>query len=185
MIIIIIIIDNHLDFSVHISNICETANQKFNALLWVSANMNSYKWTLLINYFIKSHFSCCSLIWMFCYQKRTKKVNEKQDPYLRLMTNNNELSYKELLDLTWAFSAPTVLKFPNDWGIQIPNGISPDIMNDTFAVSKHQYNSRHYTVVFAWLIGPADRYGRNSISYRGNQIWNLLPRQIKNSANLD
>ena len=30
-----------------------------------------------------------------------------------------------------------------------------------------------------------DRCGRNSIPYRANQIWNLLPRQIKNSANLD
>ena len=110
MIIIKIIIDNHLDFSAHVSNICEIANQKLNALLWVSANMNSDKWTLLINYFIKSHFSCCSLIWMFCYRKRTKNVNKKQGPYLRLMTNNNELSYEELLHLTWALSAPTLLK---------------------------------------------------------------------------
>ena len=30
-----------------------------------------------------------------------------------------------------------------------------------------------------------DRYGRNSIPYRTNQIWNLIPREIKNSANLD
>ena len=161
MIIIKIIIYNHLDFSAHVSNICEIANQKLNALLWVSANMNSDKWTLLINYFIKSHFSCCSLIWMFCYRKRTKNVNKKQGPYLRLMTNNNELSYEELLHLTWALSAPTLLKFPNEWGIQMPNAISPDITNDTFAVSKHQYNSRHYTVVFPLLIAPADRYGRN------------------------
>ena len=30
-----------------------------------------------------------------------------------------------------------------------------------------------------------DRYGRNSIPYRANQIWNLMPCQIKNLANLD
>ena len=30
-----------------------------------------------------------------------------------------------------------------------------------------------------------DRYGRKSTPYRPNQIWNLLPREMKNSANLD
>ena len=41
------------------------------------------------------------------------------------------------------------------------------------------------TITFSWLIGPkTDRYGPNSIPYRANQIWNLLPRQIKNSANV-
>ena len=32
------LIDNNLDFSDHISNICKTANQKLNALFIVSAN---------------------------------------------------------------------------------------------------------------------------------------------------
>ena len=59
-------IDNNLDFSGHISNIGKTASEKLNALFRVSANMNSDKCTLLINSFIKSHFSYCPLIWMFC-----------------------------------------------------------------------------------------------------------------------
>ena len=64
------------------------------------------------------------------------------------------------------------------------NGISPDIISDILAVSKHQQNTRRYNL-FATDRSKTDRYGRNSISYRANQIWNLLPRQIKNSANLD
>ena len=59
-------IDNNLDSSDHISNICKIANQKLNALFRVSANVNSDKYTLLINYFIKSQLSYCPLIWMFC-----------------------------------------------------------------------------------------------------------------------
>ena len=64
--IFVLTIDNNLDFKDHISNICKTANQKLNALFRVSANMDSDKCTLLINSFIKSHFSYCPLIWMFC-----------------------------------------------------------------------------------------------------------------------
>ena len=93
-------IDNNLDFSDHISNICKTANQKLNALLRVSANMNSDKCTLLLNSFIKSQFSYCPLIWMFCNRKSMKKVDKIQKLYLRLMRNNYELSYEKLLDLT-------------------------------------------------------------------------------------
>ena len=62
--------------------------------------MNSDKCTLLINYFIKSHFSYCLFIWMFCNRESMKQVNKIQERYLRLMTNNYELSYEELLDLT-------------------------------------------------------------------------------------
>ena len=62
--------------------------------------MDSDKCALLINSLIKSHFSYCPLIWMFCNRKCTKKVNKIQECYLRLMTNNYELSYVELLDLT-------------------------------------------------------------------------------------
>ena len=75
-------IDNNPDFSDHISNICKTANQKLNALFRVSANMNADKCTLLINSFIKFHFSYCPLIWMFYNRKSMKKVNKIQERYL-------------------------------------------------------------------------------------------------------
>ena len=64
------------------------------------------------------------------------------------------------------------------------NEISPDIMNDTLAASKDHYNTRHYNI-FVTDQPKTDRYGQNSIPYRANQIWNVLPRQIKSSANLD
>ena len=83
-----------------ISNICKTANRKLNALFTVSANMNSGKCTLLINSFIKSHFSYCPLVWMFFNRKSMNKVKKIQESYLRLVTNNYELNYEELLDLT-------------------------------------------------------------------------------------
>ena len=163
-------IDNNLDFSDHISNICKTANQKMNAFFRVSANINSNKCTLLINSFTKSRFSYCPLIWMFCNRKSMKKVNKIQERYLRLITNKYELRYEELLDLTNEIS-------PHKWCLnslmtevyKCLNKISPEIMNDALAVSKHQYNTRHYNLfVTDWH--KTDRYGRNSIPYRANQI---------------
>ena len=62
-----------------------------------------------------------------------KKVNKIRERYLHLMTNNYEL-----LDLTNEIS-------PHQWCLnslmievfKCLNGISPDILNDILAVSKH------------------------------------------------
>ena len=133
---------NNLDFSDHISNIRKTANQKLNALFRVSANMNLGKCTLLINSFIKSHFSYCPVIWMFCNQKIKKKVNEIKERYLRLMTNNYEQSYEGHLDLTNEISShQRCLNSLMTEVCKYLNTFSPDIMNDILAVSKHQYKT--------------------------------------------
>ena len=114
-----------------------------------------------------------------------KKVNKIKEFYLHLMTNNYKLNYEELLNLTNEISPHQ--RCLNSLMTEICkclNGIVTDTMNDALVVSKHQYNTQHYNLfVIDWP--KADRYGWNSIPYRANQIWNLLPRQIKNSANLD
>ena len=126
--------------------------------------MNSDKCTLLINSFIKSDLSYCPLIWMFCNRKSMKKVNKIQERYLRLMANNYELSYEKLLDLTNEISShQRCLNFLMTEVCKCLNAISPDIMNDTFAYSKHPYNTRHYSL-FVTDQPNTDRYGRNSIS---------------------
>ena len=101
------------------------------------------------------------------------------------MTNNYELSYEELLDLINEISPhQRCLNSLMTEVYKYLNGISPDIINDTLAVSKHQYNTRHYNLLMTDR-PKTDRYDQNSILYRVNQIWNLLHHQIKNSADLD
>ena len=76
------------------------------------------------------------------------------------MTNNHKLSYEELLDLTNAIKTEVC---------NCLNGLSPDIINDITAVSKHRCNTRHCNLfVTDWP--KTDRYGKNSILYRTNQI---------------
>ena len=91
------------------------------------------------------------------------------------MTNNYELSYEELLDLTNEISQhQRCLNSIMTEVYKCLNGISPDIMNDTLAVSKHQFNTRHYNLLVTDR-PKTDRHGPNSIPYRASQIRNLLP----------
>ena len=100
------------------------------------------------------------------------------------MTNKYKLSYKEHLDLTNRTSPHQLcLNSLMTEVYKCLNGFSPDII-DVLAVSKYRYNTRHNNL-FVTNRPRTDRYGRNSIPYRANQIWNLLSSEIKNSANLD
>ena len=93
--------------------------------------MNSDKCSLLINSFIKSYVSYCSLIWMFCNRISKNKVNKIQECYLRLMTDNYELSYEELLDLiNEKYSPQRCLNSPMTEVYKCLNGISRYIRND-------------------------------------------------------
>ena len=63
-------IENNLDFSDHISNICKITKQKLNTLSRASASMNSNKCRMVINSCIKFHFSYCPLSWMLTLSRR-------------------------------------------------------------------------------------------------------------------
>ena len=65
-----------------------------------------------------------------------KKVNKIQEPYLGLMTNNYELCYEELLDLT-----NEILNFLMTYVYKCLNWLSLDIINDVLPVWKHWYNT--------------------------------------------
>ena len=78
--------------------------------------------------------------------------------YLRLMTINYDFRYQKLLDLINEISPHQ--RFLNSLISEVYkylNGISPDIMNDTLAVSKHQHNTRHYNL-FVTDFPKTDRY---------------------------
>ena len=99
-----------------------------------------------------------------------EKVNKIQERYLCLMTNNYELTYEELLDLT-NDSSPhqRCLSSLMTEVYKCLNGLSPGIMNDVLAVSKHRFNARFYNI-FVTDSPKTDRYGRNLIPYKANQI---------------
>ena len=70
-----------------------------------------------------------------------KKVNKIRERNLRLMINNYELSYDELLDLTNEISShQRCLNSLLTEGYKCLNGLLLNIMNDILSVSKHRYN---------------------------------------------
>ena len=59
-------IDNKLNFENHIKSLCSKASQKLGALQRFSNLLDAQKKNLLFSSIIKSQFSYCPLVWMFC-----------------------------------------------------------------------------------------------------------------------
>jgi len=91
--------DNKLRFDSHIKVICKKANQKLSALSRISCYMHQKQRKLIINSFIKSQFNYCPLIWLFCSRKANNKIDNIQERSLRLLCNDYESSFIELLSL--------------------------------------------------------------------------------------
>ena len=179
-----VIIDNELNFQPHIDSICKKANQKLNALFRVSNFMTVEKLNLLVNSFIRSQFSYCPLIWMFCNRTSMQKINRIQERCLRLSQNDYTTNTNDLFVYTNEISThQRCINFLLVEVYKVLNGLSPDIMKDVFLVQNYSYNLRSYNV-FQCDVPRSNRYGLNTISYRSNQLWNLLPDYIKNSPTL-
>ena len=179
-----VIIDNELNFQSHIDSICTKTNQKLNALFRVSNFMSVDKLSLLINSFIRSQFSYCPLIWMFCNRTSMNKINRIQERCLRLILNDYTTESSDLFLFSNEISThQRCINFLMVEVYKFLNGLSPDIMNEVFSVQRVTYNLRSYNI-FQCDIPRSNKYGLNSISYRANQLWKLLPDFIKSSPSL-
>ena len=63
------------------------------------------------------------------------------------------------------------------------HGLSPEIINEVFSARANICNTRQFNV-FEAHIPTSNRYGLNSILYKANQPWNLLPESLKSSLSL-
>ena len=77
-------IDNKLSFKNRIKSLCGKASQKLGALQRISKLVDTQKKNLLFNSIIKSQFSYCPLVWMFCSRRSNSLVKNVRKELLEL-----------------------------------------------------------------------------------------------------
>ena len=176
-----ITINNKLTFKRYLKNICKKVNQIFNGLVRITKFTSSFQRKILLNSFIKSQFSYCPLISMFASKELNKMINRIHEKSLRLVLNNHHSTLDEMLD---SLNEKTIHQYCIDRLLTkvyvFLNGSSPDIMNDVLQLRKNTCNLRNF-------LACANDVSRsncmlNSIIYRANQLWEILPFDLKNSC---
>ena len=91
-------IDQNLKFEEHIRNVLATAGQKLTVLVRMSDILNFLKFRLLIKSFVESQLAYCPLVWMLCSRILNKKINKLQERALRILYNDDILTFEQLLE---------------------------------------------------------------------------------------
>ena len=176
-----ITIDNRLNFTEHIGNICKKASTKLHALARISNFMNPQKLRILVKAFFESQFSYCPLVWMFHSRTLNNRINKLHERALRLVYKDPHLTFEQLLEKDNSFTIHhrNLQKLAIEI-YKIINNESPVIMKQIFPVSNNPYNLRNNNPFISTNVHTVYN-GTETISFRGPQIWALVPENIKKS----
>ena len=64
------------------------------------------------------------------------------------------------------------------------NGLSPPIMHDALMIRNNKYNLKNFKCLYSTTKKTA-KYGTETVTYRGPQIWNLVPEKNKNASSFE
>ena len=177
-------IDNKLNFDEHVTDICKKANKKLHALARVAPFMEKDKLRILMKAFIESQFSYCPLIWMFHSRKVNNKINRIHERSLRIAYKDFHSSFEELRiqDNSFTIHERNLQRLATEM-YKIKNNLSPSFMNKVFPLSKNCVNLRHQPIFETFNVKSV-YYGTETVSFRGPQIWSIIPDSIKQAETL-
>ena len=139
---------------------------------------------LIYNSFFEGQLSYCPLIWTFSSRHSNHLINKLQERALRIAYNDFNSSFSELLEMA---NESTIhirnLKFLLTEVYKFLNGLSPPIMNEVFQTNDCPYDLRNPRIL-ASKHKSTIKYGINTIAFRGSQIWQNIPLEIRNSESL-
>ena len=92
-----VLIDDKLNFNLHITNICRSAANQLNALIRLKQFLSFEAKKVLVNSYFYSIFNYCPLVWMFSSAKSLNKIESLQKRALRYLYSDYESPYDTLL----------------------------------------------------------------------------------------
>jgi hypothetical protein len=177
-------IDQKLNFSKHIADICKKAGRKLNVLARMANTLDTDGKMCIFQCFIMSHFNYCPLVWHCCKIGDMKKIEKIQERALRYVFNDFNSSYSELRSKA---NRPLLyvqrLRSLVVEVYKILNNQSPAYLNDLFIIKESQYELRNILPLQQPKYNTM-KYGLNSLAYQGASLWNTLDNDIKQANTL-
>ena len=93
-----VIIDSKLNLKSHISQLCKKASQKSAASSILSSYLHNSEKKSIFNSIIKSQFSYCRLVWIFCSRTSNNMINKLHESSLRIMLSDYSSNFNILLE---------------------------------------------------------------------------------------
>ena len=115
---------------------------------------------------------------MFRYHKQEHRVK------FTLTNHNKHLSFEELLrkDNSFSIHNRNLQKLAVEM-YKVKNHLSPTLLKEVFPIRNISYNLRNRNPFLSRNVRSVNN-GTESISFRGPQIWSIVPENIKNASSL-
>ena len=174
-------LDNNLNFNSHISKICKEASKRINALLRIAKYLSDSQKNMILNSFFYSHFNYCPLVWMFSSKEANNKIEKLHKRALQIIHNDYD-SILDYHDLLLKDKSVTIhkrnLQFLMTEILKTLHDANPSFMKEIFVGEDTRYNLKCVDRLNVPRVN-SNKYGLESLSFRGSQLWNLLPDEFK------
>ena len=172
-------IDENLNFEEHINSLLKEGNSKLQALMRIRKYLSKDKLRLIMKTFIESQFNYCPLVWMCHSRDLNRKINKLHERALRVVYNNSDLTFQELLTIDGAFTIHerNLQKLVTEM-YKVKHNLSPQPFQSLFTPAVRGKND--------WVLPKVESVnnGLETIRYMGPKIWQLVPEEIKTSKTI-
>ena len=180
-----ITLDSKFDFNSHITKICKEASKRLSTLHRISKYLTKAQKSALISSFFYSHFNYCPLVWMSSSKESNTKIEILHKRALRIIHDDFSSPYETLLLYD---NSTTIhkrnLQFLMTEMFKTINNENPSFIKEIFVREALVYNLR---CMFRLKVPRVltTKNGLERLSFRGNQIWNSLPKILKELNSVD
>ena len=173
-------IDSKLNFKEYLDGLIKKASRKINALSRIAPYMDIGKRRLLMNSFFASQFNYCPLVWMCHHHSVNNKINCLHERCLRIVYSDSVSSSEELLhkDSSVSVHVKNIKTLAIEM-FKVSNKLTIPLMNEIFVKRNNAYNLRKPSEFVRPKVQSVF-HGKESISYFGPQIWDMIPAEMKN-----
>ena len=172
-------IDSMLNFDQHVSTVCKKAARQVNVLARLYRYLDIETRLLIYKCFIRSNFNYCPIVWHFCSQANTEKLEKLQYRALRLVYCDFTSTYTQLLDRV---NMPTLhvarLRQIAAEVFKCLQNLSPKYVQELISVKSKHYSYRCSNLLDVPRFNTVT-YGKKSFRYEATQVWNNLPNDIR------
>ena len=177
-----VLIDDNLSFNEHVSKLCVKAARQTNELRRIVKYIPNECRLNIYQAFISSNFNYCDIVWYFCSNRSTYKIEKVNKNALRVTLHNYTSSYSDMLEVV---KRPTLyisrIKYIAIEALKSVEGLNPKYMRSLFSFS----TTPNSTPGGSKLVQPKVNtisFGINNFTYQGSKIWNNLPQCVKDST---
>ena len=159
-------IDRKLNFNEHVTNLCDKASKKIQALARIFPYIPQTQKRLLMNAYFMSQFSYCPLVWM----NHSRTLNNCISGVSELLEKDKSVTihHRNLQTLVYEI-------------LKVKKNMAPELSTEIFPKKESNYSLRSSTTLQGRSIKTV-MYGSETISSLGPKIWYILLTELKRIA---